>query len=84
MLNYNRNLTPNFEYSQNEHGGVVIKIKKSVYYYDLKRITDFEFYNDNSLRFKLIGQKDREFVSGEIARCLFAALTDWHGKVKKQ
>lgn len=80
MYQYKRDNIPLFEYSQNENGGVVIKVKKTVYYFDLKRITYFEFSDGNCLRIKLIGQKDREYLNGEIAVCLFAALSDWHEK----
>ncbi|MBK9246562.1 MAG: hypothetical protein IPM69_00240 [Ignavibacteria bacterium] len=83
MIEVNNNGIPLYEMSQNEPGGVIIRVKKSVNYYDLKRITDYEYSSDNHLRFKLIGEKDRQLAIGDLARCLFAALSDWHsGKVK--
>ncbi len=81
MFEFSRYDEPLYETSRSEPGAVVIKVKKSVYYFDLKRITDFEFCNGKTLKFKLIGQRDKEFVNGELAKCLFAALSDWHGKV---
>ena len=81
MFDYRRYDEPLYESSQSEPGGVVIKVKKTVYYFDLKRITDYVYHNEKTLKFKLIGQRDMEFVNGELAKCLFAALSDWHGKV---
>ncbi len=78
MIQVDKNGHPLYEKSQNEHGGVIIRVKKTVYYYDLKRITDFVCSNENRLNIKIIGQSEREIFHGELAKSLYAALLDWH------
>ncbi len=78
MIQVNKNGLPLYEKSQNEHGGVIIRVKKTVYYYDLKRITDFVCSNENRLNIKTIGLSERENINGDLARSLYAALLDWH------
>ncbi|MBK9247184.1 MAG: hypothetical protein IPM69_03510 [Ignavibacteria bacterium] len=82
MYDYRRNGEPLYEASQSEPGGVVIKVRKSVYYFDLKRITHYSYTSDNQLSFKIIGNMKADHVSGELALCLFGALSDWHKKRK--
>lgn len=74
-VNVNVNGLPLYEKSQKEIGGVTIRSKTSVHYFDLKKIKDYH-YIGNELDFELSGK--RVTVYKDVAKALNSALTDWH------
>ncbi len=78
MNHLSNSITNAYEVSKKENSGVIITIKSKVYYYDLKKITHFEYIKIDRLTFRFAGNPHEEAVSGELAKCLYAALTDWH------
>ncbi len=78
MYLQNNNNTLLYEVSKKEKSGVTIIIQNVSYYYDLKRITYYEYMKSGRLTYRITGSPKLEKISGKLAKQLYAALTDWH------